>query len=83
MRVNALSVYFIGGALTFNVLAEAKLHSYWAPEPHIPHPIHCSAGTNDLTYIVSATTAGTEKFWGRVPKQVRIMYMPQTLNGIL
>ncbi|MDO8581126.1 MAG: hypothetical protein Q7S13_06570 [Candidatus Omnitrophota bacterium] len=59
MQKNTVPVYLISSVLMFNVVMEGQARAYKGPEPHIPHQVYYSANTSDLTYTVSATTAGT------------------------
>ena len=57
MQINTITVYFVGGALAFNIVMEGALHPYKAPELHVPDAVYFSASTSDLTRTISFTTA--------------------------
>ena len=60
MQINTIPVYFIGGALAFNVVMEGALRPYKSPEPHVPHVEYFSYSTSNLSYTISlATTSGS------------------------
>ena len=60
MQINTIPVYFVGGALVFNVVMEAALHPYKSPDPHVPHVEYFSPSTSNLSYAISfATTTGS------------------------
>ena len=63
MENNPFIVYFVGGALTFNIAAEGVLHPDKSPEPHVSHLEYYSPSTSSLSYTVSlATTSGSGIF---------------------
>lgn len=62
MQNNSFTVYFVGGALAFNIFVEGALNPYKTPESHVPHQVHFSASTSDLTQTISFTTAQEVQF---------------------
>ena len=57
MKPNTITVYFVGGALAFNITAEGVLHPNKSPAPHVPHAEYFALGTSNLSYTVSLATA--------------------------
>jgi len=57
MKFKTFPAYVIGGAMTFNLVAEGVLHPDKSPEPHVPHIKYFTPSTSNLSHTILLATA--------------------------